>query len=162
MRTKNKRILTWALGALGAAIIILGTVLVLTLPAGAPFADGAFWHGRGQACLTGQAAPAAPGAAAPDGSAVPYGFGRMHGGFGGHGGHGIGGGFLGLAVGLGLILLVLGLVFGRGRFAGHRAAGEAGAVHESAEEILRRSFAEGKLGADEYRSRLDTLRGKGV
>ena len=138
MRKSRMRALTWALVALGIAMVALGGVLLATFPwsqAGAPFAH--FW-GQGQGLPPG----AQPGAGPWYG--YPHGWGFFHGPrfFGG-----------GLVI-LVLVIVVISLAARRWRY--HRFDGPG--EHLDAEEILRRSFAEGKITEEEYKSRLSVLR----
>jgi uncharacterized membrane protein len=165
MRTKNKRILTWVLVGLAAAILILGTVLFLNLPAGSLGANGAWMghaHGwlQGQAGQAAQVAPNLPGVPGVpgDGAATPV----PPQGFAGR--HHPGGMFGGLLLVLGLVALLGFLLRRRGHYwrHAHHGPADAGQGYQSAEEILRQSFASGTLSAEEYQSRLNVLRGKGV
>jgi len=142
MRISKRRALTWALVALGIAMVALGGVLVATFPwpqAGVPF--GHFW-GQGQGLPPGAEPGAQPGDGLWHGS--PHAWGFFHGPrfFGG-----------GLFI---LVLVVLAISFASRRWRHHRYYGPD--EHLDADEILRRSFAEGKITEDEYKSRLSTLR----
>ncbi len=138
MHTSRRRALTWALVALGIAMVALGGVLVATFPwsqAGVPFAH--FWgQGQGQT----------PGAQPSYGPfyGYPYGWGFFHGPrfFGG-----------GLFI---LVLVILVISLAARRWGYHR-------FHRpdewlDAEEILKRTFAEGRITEEEYKSRLSALR----
>jgi len=135
MRKSRTRALTWALVALGIAMVALGGVLLATFPwsqAGAPFAH-----------LWGQGLP--PGAQPGYGPwGYPHGWGFFHGPrfFDG-----------GLVI-LVLVVVVISLAARRWRY--HGSDGTDGRL--DAEEILRRSFAEGKITEEEYKSRLGVLR----
>lgn len=138
MNRSRRRALTWALVALGIAMVALGGVLVAAFPwsqAGAPFAH--FW-GQGQGLP--------PGAQPGDGPwyGYPHGWGFFHGPrfFGG-----------GLFI-LVLAILVISLAARRWRY--HRFSGPDERL--DAEEILRRLFAEGRITEEEYKSRLGALR----
>jgi uncharacterized membrane protein len=145
MNSSRKRALTWALVALGIAMVALGGVLVATFPwqqAGVPF--GHFW-GQGQGLPPGTdpgAPPAQPGSVPWYG--YPHGWGFFHGPrfFGG-----------GLFI---LVLVVLVISFAARRWRYHRYHGPD--EHLDAEEILRHAFAEGKITEEEYNSRLSALR----
>jgi uncharacterized membrane protein len=145
MRTSKKRALTWALVALGIAMVALGGVLVATFPwseAGAPFAH--FW-GQGQGLPPGAESGAQPGSGPWYGS--PHGWGFFH------GPRFFGGGLIILV----LVILVISLAARRWRYHGHyRSYGPDERL--DAEEILRRTFAEGRITEEEYNSRLSTLR----
>ena len=137
MRTSKRRALTWALVALGIAMVALGGVLVATFPwseAGGPFAQ--LW-GQGQGV--------------PPGVQPGYGpwYGYPH-GWGFHGPRFFGGGLFILVV----VVLVVSLAARRWRY--HRSYGSN--EHLDAEEILRRTFAEGRITEEEYKSRLSALR----
>ena len=141
MRKSNRRALTWALVALGIAMVALGGVLVATFPwseAGAPFAH--FW-GQGQGLPPG-AQPAQPGYGPWSG--YPHGWGFFHGPrfFGG-----------GLFI---LVFVILAISLAARRWRYHRNYGPDERL--DAEEILRRSFAEGRITEEEYNSRLSVLR----
>ncbi len=138
MRISRKRALTWALVALGIAMVVLGGVLVATFPwsqAGAPFAH--FWS-------QGQGLP--PGAQPGYGPwyGYPHGWGFFHGPrfFGG-----------GLFI---LLLVVLVISLAARRWRHYRPYGPDERL--DAEEILRRAFAEGRITEEEYKRRLSTLR----
>lgn len=138
MRISRKRALTWALVALGIAMVVLGGVLVATFPwsqAGAPFAH--FWS-------QGQGLP--PGAQPGYGPwyGYPHGWGFFHGPrfFGG-----------GLFI---LLLVVLVISLAARRWRHYRPYGPDERL--DAEEILRRAFAEGRITEEEYKSRLSTLK----
>jgi uncharacterized membrane protein len=138
MRTSKRRALTWALVALGIAMVVLGGVLIATFPwsqAGAPFAH--FWaQGQGM-----------PPGAQPDAGQW---FGHPHGWGFFHGPRFFGGGLFFLV----LVILGISLAFRRGRY--RRSFGPDERL--DAEEILKRSFAEGRITEEEYKSRLGTLR----
>jgi uncharacterized membrane protein len=149
MRKSNKRALTWALIALGIAMVVLGGVLIATFPwseAGGPF--GHFW-GQGQ--FQGQGVPPAtqPGTqpGAQPGYAPWYGY---HHGWGFHGPRFFGGGLFILV----LVVTVVSLAARRGRYHRWHAPEE----RLDAEEILRRAFAEGRITEEEYKSRSAALR----
>jgi uncharacterized membrane protein len=138
MRISRRRALTWALVALGIAMVALGGVLIATFPwsqAGSPFAH--FWS-------QGQGLP--PGAQPGDG---PW-YGHPHGWGFFHGPRFFGGGLFILV----LVILVISLAARRWRY--HRSYGPDERL--DAEEILRRSFAEGRITEEEYKSRLSVLR----
>jgi uncharacterized membrane protein len=137
MRTSRRRALTWALVALGIAMVALGGVLIATIPwsqAGVPFAH--FW-GQGQ----GVPPEAQPGYGPWYGH--PHGWGFFHGPrfFGG---------------GLFILVLVILVIMAARRWGYHRFHGSDERL--DAEEILRRSFAEGRITEEEYKSRLSALR----
>jgi len=186
MRSSKARAMTWTLVALGVVMIALAGVLVATLPAqrgwmmgGVPWAAPP-WAGAPQA--GGQPGDAQPGApqGGPQGTApqgapqgapqagVPpafnygpmyawhgwhhpwygYGYGYRPWGFF-HGPRFFGGGFLFL------VLIVVGIAFlVRRRRGWHYRRWDDSA---DAEEILRRTFAEGRITEEEYKSRLAAL-----
>ena len=135
MRTSNKKALTWAIVALGIAMVVLGGVLVATFPWSQGAAQfGHFWgQGRGMA---------------PGSGYGPWGYPHGWGFF--HGPHFFGGGLFFIA----LLILVIILATRRRRFYRHYGP----EVRLDAEEILRQSFAEGKINEEEYKSRLSALR----
>jgi uncharacterized membrane protein len=138
MRTSRRRALTWALVALGIAMIALGGVLIATFPwsqASGPFAH--FW-GQGQGV--------------PPGAQPGYGpwYGYPHGWGFFHGPRFFGGGLFILV----LVILVISLMARRGGY--HRSYSPDERL--DAEEILRRTFAEGRISEEEYKSRLSALR----
>lgn len=140
MRTSKRRALTWALVALGIAMVALGGVLVATFPwsqAGTPFAH--FW-GQGQGLPPG----AQPGGTGPWYGGYPHGWSFFHGPrfFGG-----------GLLI---LVLVVLVISLAARRWGYHRSSSPDERL--DAEEILRRMFAEGRITEEEYKSRLGALR----
>jgi uncharacterized membrane protein len=147
MRKSNRRALTWALVALGIAMVVLGGVLVATFPwseAGGPF--GHFW-GQAQGQFQGQGVPPGTQPGTQPGFAPWYGHPHM---WGFHGPRFFGGGLFILV----LVVIVVSLAARRGRY--HRYHGPEERL--DAEEILRRSFAEGRITEEEYKSRLSALR----
>ena len=137
MNSSRKRALTWALVALGIAMVALGGVLVATFPwqqAGVPF---------------GQSPGTNPGAQQAQPGSVPW-YGYPHGWGFFHGPRFFGGGlFI-------LVLVVFAISFAARRWGYHRYHGPD--EHLDAEGILRRSLAEGKITEEEYKSRLGALR----
>jgi len=155
MGQSNKRALTWSLIVIGAVMLVIGGVMLATFPwqqGGFPFAH--MW-------AQGQVAPqGAPQGAAPDGAqgqGIPQGgpggwYGYHHGWFM-HGPRFFGGGLLIL------VLVILGISFFARRFwywSSWRHDGPDRGL--SAEEILRRKFAQGEISEEEYTSRLSALR----
>ena len=138
MRTSRRRALTWALVALGIAMVALGGVLIATFPWSQ--ASGAFAHFWGQ----GQGLPpgAEPGYGPRHG--YPHGWGFFHGPrfFGG-----------GLFI---LVLVILVISLAARRWGYRRYDGPDKGL--DAEGILRRTFAEGRITEEEYKSRLSALR----
>jgi uncharacterized membrane protein len=153
MNRSKKRAITWTLVALGIAIIALCGVLAATFPgsqqAGFPFAH--MWS-QGQAVPPGGAPGGAPGVT-PDGAPWqgPGGWYGPHYGWGFMRGPRLFGGGLVIA-----FLVILAVIFAvrRGRYWGYDGR-ERGL---DAEEILRRTFAEGRITEEEYKSRLGALR----
>ncbi len=148
MSTSRKRALTWALVALGIAMVVLGGVMVATFP----------WDQWGPQA---QAAAQAPGGAPGTAPGTAPGFGPWHGPFGYphwgyyHGPRFFGGGLLFIAV----IIFVVVMVARRARYHRYyRSDRFDGPDERGPEEILRRTFAEGKITEEEYTSRLAALR----
>jgi uncharacterized membrane protein len=141
MNRSRKRAITVTLVVLGIAIIALGGLLAATFPwsqqAGFPFAH--MWS-QGPGVTPGQAVPEGPGGWY--GPHHAWGFMRGPRLFGG-----------GLLI---AFLVILAVIFAvrRGRYWGHDGR-ERGL---DAEEILRRTFAEGRITEEEYKSRLGALR----
>lgn len=146
MNLKKRRTLTWVLVALGIVIIGLGTVLLFNVPTEFA-ANGGFPYGFGRHHqLFNQGGETVIPGGPNMGAAGPYQFMAR--------GHGFGFGGLGFLLIVGLSgLLIWGLV----RRRGHRSDTEYQGS-ESAEDILRRNFAEGKIDETEYRARLATLK----
>lgn len=145
MTSSRKRALTWALVAVGIAMLVLGGVLAATFP----------W----QQVMAQAQAQAQAGAAAGT-PAAPW-FAPWHGYHGFHPGWGywrgprfFGGGLLGIV----LVILIIGLIV--------RAVARPWRYHRrygpyermDAEEILRREFAEGRITEEEFTRRRDALR----
>jgi len=180
MRSSKSRAMTWTLVALGVVMIALAGVLAATFPwQQAPWnAAAAMQQGVPQGTPQGDGAQApgstgpgpqagAPPAGVPQG--VPpgfyygpmyawhgwhhpwygYGYGYRPWGFF-HGPRFFGGGFLFLAL---VVVIVVALV--RRRRGWHYRHWDDSA---DAEEILRRTFAEGRITEEEYKSRLAALR----
>ena len=175
MRSKNKRILNISLVAITAAIAILGTTLMLTMPVSGYAGFGGLWrahHGwiqngdPGAAASPGTVPDSNPGVSNPE-TVLPNNQDRFgpwgtdprmmmgppsfgYSGFGHPGmiGHGFGFLFFISAIVLTIILVGRRRQFGR-------------EDNLTAEEILRRRFADGSISVEEYQSRLNTLKGKG-
>lgn len=137
MRTSNKRALTWALIAVGIAVVTLGAVMALTFPWSQVMA---------QAQAQAGAAPA---------------FGPWHGYYGVHPGWGyfhgprfFGGGLLGIVLVVLVLAFIVRAVARPWRY--HRRYGPD--ERPDAEEILRREFAEGRITEEEFTRRRDALR----
>ncbi len=148
MTSSRKRAMTWALVAVGVAMLVLGGVLAATFP----------W----QQVMAQAQAQAGAAAGTP---AAPW-FGPWHGYYGFHPwwGHGWGYWRGPRFFGGGLLILVL-IIFLVSRFAWRRRYFDRGYWDRprgddppDAEEILRRSFAEGRITEEEFRSRRDALR----
>jgi len=179
MRNSRTRAMTWTLVALGVGMVALGGVLAATFPwqqapwgpmgspQAAPQASGQQPEGSPQGTQPGgpqaQVPPGGPQAQVPPGSFGPwyawhgwhrpgygYGWGRGYGPWGYWRPHFFGGGLLFIA----LIILVISFFVRRRRYGYYRRWGDA----RDAEEILRRSFAEGRITEEEYKSRLAALR----
>jgi len=151
MHRLRKRAITWTLVALGIAIIALGGVLAATFPwsqqAGFPYSH--FWAQGQGAPPTGAPQPGvAPQGVPPLGPGGWYGY---HHGWGlMHGPRFFGGGLL-IAL---IVILAVTFAVRRGRYWAHDGR-ERGL---DAEEILRRTFAEGRITEEEYKNRLAALR----
>jgi uncharacterized membrane protein len=138
MHSSRRRAMTWTLVALGILIVALGGMLIATFPwqqAGWPSAG---WTQGGP-----QAGVPPAGYPGPW-SGHPYGWGYLH------GPRFFGGGLLILL----LVILAVSLFVRRGRH--WRYERRDGGL--DAEEILRRTFAEGRITEEEYTSRLRALR----
>jgi uncharacterized membrane protein len=158
MRQAKKRAMTWALVAVGVAMLAIGGTLAATFPWGQ---QGAFPFARMWSQGQSQEQGSSPGQVPQQGQPVPQDgqgawmgpggwYGYHHGWFM-HGPRFFGGGFL---VAFLVILLVVFIVRRR-----HWASWRDGPDRRlDAEEILRRSFAEGRITEEEYKSRLSALR----
>jgi uncharacterized membrane protein len=137
MHQEKKRAMTLWLVAIGVVMLAVAGVLLATFPWGQP---GAFPF-----------APMGQQGAAPGSWPGPGGWHGFHHGWFMHGPRFFGGGLL---ITVFVVLLVL--------FIARRRHG--GSWHDGpdrrldAEEILRRSFAEGRITEEEYKSRLGALR----
>ena len=135
MNRSRKRAITWTLVALGIAIMALGGVLAATFP----------WS-------QGMSPFASPTGTPPTGVPLPGGWYGYHHGWGFmHGPRFFGGGLLIIV----LVILLISFAVRRWRHGGYYYGREG---RLDAEEILRRTFAEGRITEEEYKSRLDALR----
>ncbi len=158
MRSSRRRATTWTLVALGIAIIALGGVLAATFPWQAGWPQTGWPQTAGPQTAGPQtAAPqtGAPQASGPQASVPPTGYPGpwygYHRGWGfPHGPRFFGGGLL-IAL---IVILVVTVAVRRGRYWGHDGRDRG----LDAEEILRRTFAEGRITEEEYKSRLAALR----
>ncbi|HUI72524.1 MAG TPA: hypothetical protein VL354_18535 [Spirochaetia bacterium] len=132
MSFSRKRAMTWTLVVLGILIVGLGAALIATFPWSQSAAQGV-----------------APGVEPAPGTWQGYApwYGSMHGWRFFHGPRFFGGGLL-IAV---ILVVVISLAAGRWRSWRHEERLDA-------EEILRRTFAEGRITEEEYQSRLRALR----
>ncbi len=159
MRRSNKRALTVSLIVIGVVMLVLGGVMLATFPwqqGALPFAH--MWAQGQGAAPDGSQGQAVPPGGAP-GQGVPQGwpghwYGYHHGWFM-SGPRFFGGGLLIV------VLVILGISFFARRawyWRSGRYDGFDGPDHGlSAEEILRRKFAEGGISEEEYKSRLSAL-----
>jgi len=135
MTSSRKRAMTWTLVALGILMVGLGAALIATFPWQQNVAQAGATVAPGSGPLHGPWYGDAP--------MYWHGYGWRH--F--HGPRFFGGGLL-IAV---LLVVLIGVAAGRWR-RGHYEE------RLDAEEILRRSFAEGRISEEEYQSRLRALR----
>lgn len=138
MNTSRKRVLTWTLVALGAAIIALGAVLALTFPWGQ-------WEQQAGAIHHGFYGPWA----APWHGSYGYPF-----AWGGPGSWFFGRGVLAILVVVLIVVLAVRML--RRPWRSDRGYRSDEAL--DAEEILRREFAAGRITEEELRRRRDALR----
>jgi len=154
MKMKRAKALTFVLIGLGIAIAALGTTLFLTAPESRSY----FGHMGG---LDYRFEGAREQAQDGRGETLPplgprFGQGRFdRGRFGMMAGHGFPGGIL-----LPLALFALVIYAVRRRHDHLRGTGACPSREEDAVSILRRDFAEGKIGEDDYRKRLAALESK--
>jgi uncharacterized membrane protein len=151
MRQSKKRAMTWSLVAIGVVMLAVAGVLLATFPwqqGSFPFAH--MWS-QGQGLSQGQGQGLSQGQGVPQpGPGAWYGY--QHGWFM-HGPRFFGGGLL-IAL---FVILAIGFFARRWRSWGSWGHDEPD--HRlDAEEILRRTFAEGKITEEEYTSRLSALR----
>jgi uncharacterized membrane protein len=134
MRQSRRRGMTISLIVIGIVMLAIAGTLLATFPWSDPasFARGfpAWMHGPG--------------------SGYGYGYGGHPYGWFMHGPRFFGGGLIILV----LVILAISFFVRRGRYWGHDGL-ESG---PDAEEILRRTFAEGRITEEEYKSRLSALR----
>ncbi len=154
MTSSRKRALTWALVAVGIVIVGLGVALAVTFPwqQVGPWAAAA--AGAPQAGAQAGPGPQAgvPPAGYPAWFGHPYGWGHGWGYW--HGPRFFGGGLLVIA----LIIFLVSRFAWRRRYWGSWRDYRRGDDPADAEEILRRSFAEGRITEEEFKSRRDALR----
>jgi uncharacterized membrane protein len=134
MRQSKKRGMTISLIVIGIVMLAIAGTLLATFPWHDPasFTQGfpAWMHGPG--------------------NGYGYGYGGYHHGWFMHGPRFFGGGLIVLV----LVILVISSIVRRGRYWGHDGPDRS----MDAEEILRRTFAEGRITEEEYKSRLGALR----
>jgi uncharacterized membrane protein len=157
MRKTNKQTLTWALIAVGVAILVTGGVMLATFP----WQQGTSPWSHAWAQSQGPAPDGAPGApqaqGVPQAPPVPQGvpgfwYGYHHGWLM-RGPRFFGGGLLILV----LVILAVGFFVRRAWYGSSRRNYDPDRGL-GAEEILRRKFAQGDISEEEFKSRLSGLR----
>ena len=146
MRQKRKRAMTWSLVAIAVVMLAIGGILAATFPWGQ---QGAYPFAHMWGPSQGQELP--PGQGLSQGQGLPGGWYGYHHGWFMHGPRFFGGGLL-----IALLVIFLVVFIGRRRHWGSWR--DEPDRRLDAEEILRRSFAEGRITEEEYKSRVSVLR----